>query len=281
MIQGLTINDSSDSLLPGDNYPYWLAYTSEGPSVRFEVPEDCDGCLKGITLYVVYSSMSENMETECLISVLIINYTKFTLHIYKRDTVMSFNDEDWQSVVSNLEVGDNMGIFVAFGHGLTVKKTVVYLTYAESSAMKIEQSNTSEVKPSSEVQTEPLPEPEMQPSSNVKTEPSPEEVQPSADMKMEPLPELEVKPSSNVKREVSPDVKMEPLPEPEVQPSPDVKREPSLEDEVQQSLDVKMEPSPIIKNEPLPKRNKKIFVRFSKRLGECLCLNRNRGLNNF
>jgi len=168
MIQGLTTNDSSDSFLLGDNYPSWLAYTSEGPSVRFEVPEDCDGCLKGITLYVVYSSTSENMETESLISVLIINYTKFTLHIYKRDTVMSFNDEDWQSVISNLAVGDSVGIFVAFGHGLTVKKTVVYLTYAESSAMKIEQSNTVEVKPSSEVQTEPLPELEVQPSSNVK-----------------------------------------------------------------------------------------------------------------
>jgi len=279
MIQGLT---TSDSFHPGDNYPSLLAYTSEGPSVRFEVPEDCDGCLKGITLYVVYSSTSEKMETECLISVLIINYTKFTLHIYKRDTVMSFNDEDWQSIISNLAVGDNVGIFVAFGHGLTVMKTVVYLTYAESSAMQIEPSNTVEVKPSSEVQMEPLPEPEIQPSSNVKTEPLLEdEVQPSADMKMEPLPELEVKPSSNVKREPSPDVKVEPLPEPEMQPSSNVKKEASAEDEVQPSLDVKMEPSPIINNGPLPKRNTKIFVRFSKKLGECLCLNRNRGLKNF
>jgi len=83
--------------------------------------------------------------------VLIINYTKCTLHIYKRDTVMSFNDEDWQSVISNLAVGDNVGIFVAFGHGLTVKKTVVYLTYGQSSAMQIEPSITVEVKPSSDI----------------------------------------------------------------------------------------------------------------------------------
>ena len=81
--------------------------------------------------------------------------------------------------------------------------------------------------------------------------------------------------------QLSPVVKTERLPEPEVQPLSNVKREPSLEDEVQLSLDVKMESSPIIKNVPLPKRNKKIFVRFSKKLGECLCLNRDRGLKNF
>jgi hypothetical protein len=250
MIQGLTTNDSSDSSLPGDNYPSWLAYTSEGPSVRFQVPKDSDDCLKGITFYVVYSSTPENMETECLTSILIINYTKFAFHIYKRDTVMSSNDEDWQSVVSNLAVGDNVGIFVAFGHGLTVKKMAVYLIYGQSNAMQIEPSITVEVEPSSEVQMEPLPELEVQLSSNVKRETSPEdEVQPSPDVKMEP----------------SLVVKNEPLPELEVQPSSIVKREPSP--------DMKMEPSPVVKNEPLPKRNKNIFARLSKRVGECLRLN--------
>ncbi|CAJ2638999.1 unnamed protein product [Trifolium pratense] len=250
--QGLTTNDSSDSFLPGDNYPSWLAYKSEGPSVRFQVPEDSDDCLKGITFYVVYSSAPENMEPECLTSILIINYTKFTLHIHKRDTIMSSNDEDWQNVVSNLAVGDSVGIFVAFGHGLTVKKTVVYLIYGQSKAMQINPSITLEVEPSSEIQMEPLPELEVQPSSNVKREPPPEdEVQPSPDVKMEPslvvknepLPELEVQPSSNVKREPSPDVKME------------------------------VEPSLVVKNEQLPKRNKNIFARLSKRVGECLRLN--------
>ncbi|WJX36770.1 hypothetical protein P8452_24613 [Trifolium repens] len=231
--QGLTTNDSSDSFLPGDNYPYWLAYKSEGPSVRFQVPKDSDDCLKGITFYVVYSSTPENMETECLTSILIINYTKFTLHIYKRDTVMSSNDEDWQSVVSNLAVGDNIGIFVAFGHGLTVKKTAVYLIYGQSNAVQIEPSITVEVEPSSEVQMEPTPKDEVQLSPDAKMEPS-------LVVKNEPLPELEVQPSSNVKRETSPDVKMEPS---------------------------------LVSNEPLPKRNKNIFARLSKRVGECLRLN--------
>jgi hypothetical protein len=66
------------------------------------------------------------------------------------------------------------------------------------------------------------------------------EVEPSSEVQMEPLPELEVQPSSNVKRETSPDVKMEPS---------------------------------LVSNEPLPKRNKNIFARLSKRVGECLRLN--------
>jgi len=132
MIQGLATNGSGEFVLPGDNYPSWLAYTGEGPSVHFQVPEDSVCCMKGITLCVVYSSASENMATECLASVFIINYTKFTVHIYKRDTIMSFNDEDWKNVTSNLGAGDNVEIFVALGHGLIVKETAVYLIYDQS-----------------------------------------------------------------------------------------------------------------------------------------------------
>ncbi|CAI8608152.1 unnamed protein product [Vicia faba] len=118
--QGLAAS-SIDSFLPGDNYPSWLAYTCEGSSVIFQVPEDNDCGMSGISLCALYSSMPGNLITECLTSILIINYTKLTIQIYKRDTVMSFNDEDWQGVVSNLGVGDKVEIFVAIGHGLTVK----------------------------------------------------------------------------------------------------------------------------------------------------------------
>ncbi|WJX91836.1 hypothetical protein P8452_73558 [Trifolium repens] len=136
--QGLTTNDSGKFFLPGDNYPSWLAYTGEGPSIHFQVPEDSDCCMKGITLCVVYSSTSENTATECLASILIINYTKFTVHIYKRDTIMSFNDEDWKNVTSNLGPGDNVEISVAFGHGLIVKETAVYLIYGQSITMEVD-----------------------------------------------------------------------------------------------------------------------------------------------
>ncbi|XP_058743676.1 uncharacterized protein LOC131616377 [Vicia villosa] len=137
ILQGLTTKDSGEYFLPGDNYPSWLVYKGEGPSVKFQVPEDSDYCMKGITLCAVYSSTSENMATECLTSVSIINYNKFTVHIYKRDTIMSFNDEDWKNVASNLGPGDNVEIFVAFGHGLIVKKVAVYLLYYQSIDMDV------------------------------------------------------------------------------------------------------------------------------------------------
>ncbi|KEH19080.1 disease resistance protein (TIR-NBS-LRR class), putative [Medicago truncatula] len=136
--QGLTTNDSGDFSLPGDNYPSWLAYTGEGSSVNFQVPEDSDCCLKGITLCVVYSSTPENMVAECLNGVLITNYTKCTIQAYKRDTLSSFNDEDWQGVVSNLGVGDKVEIIVVFGDGLIVKKTTVYLIYDQSITIEVD-----------------------------------------------------------------------------------------------------------------------------------------------
>jgi hypothetical protein len=127
MIQGLTTNDSSNLFLLGSNYPSWLVYTSEGPSTLFQVPDEIDCHMKGIILCVVYSLMSENMGAECLTSVLVINYTKCTIEIYKQGTVMSFNDEDWKNVNSNLGPGDDVEIFVVFGHGLIVRETAVYL----------------------------------------------------------------------------------------------------------------------------------------------------------
>ncbi|KAK2406112.1 hypothetical protein P8452_68477 [Trifolium repens] len=204
--QGLSTNDSIASFLPGNNFPSWLTYTCEGSSVYFQVPEDSDCGMKGITLCVIYSSTLENIATECLASVLVINYTKFTIQIYKRDTVISFNDEDWKSVLSNLEVGDNVEIFVAFGHGLTVKETAVYLIYGQSTAMEIEPSDTAEVEPILEV--------EAQLSPDVKTEPSPGvEAQLSPDVKkMEPSPGVEAQPSTDVKMESPLTVKIEPSP---------------------------------------------------------------------
>ncbi|GAU30757.1 hypothetical protein TSUD_354820 [Trifolium subterraneum] len=185
--QGLATN-SSDSFLPGDNYPFWLAYKGEGPSILFQVPGDSHWCMKGITLCVLYLSTPENLPTECLTSVFIINYTKFTIQIYKRDTVMSFNDEDWQGVVSNLGVGNNVEIFVAIGHGLTVKETTAYLIYDQSNDVKIEPSITVEVEPSMGAEMEPLHEVKVQPSSNVETEPSDVKFEPSLIVKNGPIP---------------------------------------------------------------------------------------------
>ncbi|RDX94838.1 TMV resistance protein N, partial [Mucuna pruriens] len=136
--EGLAINESDDVFLPGDNDPYWLAHMGEGHSVYFTVPEDC--CMKGMALCIVYLSNPENTATECLISVLMVNYTKCTIQIYKRDTIISFNDEDWQGIISHLGSGDEVEIFVTFGHGLVVKKTSVYLMYDKLIDMEIEPS---------------------------------------------------------------------------------------------------------------------------------------------
>jgi len=97
----------------------------EGHSVSFTVPRACD--MKGVALCVVYLSTPEIVATECLTSVLVVNYTKCTLHIHKHDTLISFNDEDWQGIMSNLGSGDKVEIFVSFDHGLVVKNTSVYL----------------------------------------------------------------------------------------------------------------------------------------------------------
>nr|KYP54068.1 TMV resistance protein N [Cajanus cajan] len=128
--EGLATNESCDDFLPGDNYPHWLAYTGDGHSVYFTVPENC--CMKGMTLCVVYLSTPENTATECLTSVIMVNYTKCNIQIFKRDTVISFNDVDWQCIISHLGLGDEVEIFVTFRHGLVVKKMAVYLMYGES-----------------------------------------------------------------------------------------------------------------------------------------------------
>ncbi|XP_012574019.1 uncharacterized protein [Cicer arietinum] len=108
----------------GGNYPSWLAYTGEGSSARFQVPKDIDRRMKGIILCAIYS----------------------------------FNDEDWKNVISHLKTGDDVEIFVAFGHGFIVKETAVYLIYGESIAMEFEQSTIMEVEPSTNMEIEPLEE---------------------------------------------------------------------------------------------------------------------------
>jgi hypothetical protein len=123
----LATNESSDVVLPGDNFPYWLTCAGEGHSVFFVVPEDCYHHMKGMTLCIVYSSSPENTAAECLKSVLVVNYTKHTIQIYKRETAIRFNDEDWEGLISNLGPGDQVEIFVTFGQRLAIKKTAVFV----------------------------------------------------------------------------------------------------------------------------------------------------------
>ncbi|BAT97020.1 hypothetical protein LR48_Vigan11g145600 [Vigna angularis] len=147
--KGLVTNEACEVSLPIDNKPYWLAHTGEGQSVFFTVPEDCG--MKGMTLCIVYLSNPEIKPTECLTSVLIANYTKRTLQIHRQETVISFNDEDWQEIISHLAGGDKVEIFVTFGHDLVVKKTAVYLMYGESNDIESGPTNCE----SNDVEIEP------------------------------------------------------------------------------------------------------------------------------
>jgi len=125
MVQVLESNESCDVCLPGVNDPYWLAHKGEGHSVSFTVPPDRH--MKGIALCVVYLSTPEIIEPK-FSTVLIVNYTKCTLHIHNH----GFNDQDWQGIMSNLGSGDKVEIFVNFGNGLVVKNTAIYLICSES-----------------------------------------------------------------------------------------------------------------------------------------------------
>jgi len=129
-IQVLARSESCDVSLPVDNGPYWLAHMGEGHSVSFTVPQD--RVINGMALCFVYLSTFEIVATECLRSVLIVNHTKCTLQIHNHGTVISFNDIDWQGIISNLESGDRVEIFLTFSQELVVKNTVVYLICGES-----------------------------------------------------------------------------------------------------------------------------------------------------
>ncbi|XP_022641675.1 TMV resistance protein N-like isoform X3 [Vigna radiata var. radiata] len=131
--QVLSSSESGDVCLPAVNDPYCMAHMGEGHSVSFVVPEDGD--LKGMIFCVVYLSTPKIIEPQ-FTTVVIVNYTKCTFHIHNHGTTISFKDGDWHGIMSNLECGDNVEIFVNFGNGLVVKNTTVYLIRGESENME-------------------------------------------------------------------------------------------------------------------------------------------------
>lgn len=117
--------------LPDDNYPDWLTFNDNGSSVTFKVPQVDGRSLKTI-MCVVYSSSPDDITSEGLKVMLVINCTKNTIQLYKRDALLASSDEEeWQRIVSNTEPGDIVKVLVVFGHEFIVKKTSVYLIYDE------------------------------------------------------------------------------------------------------------------------------------------------------
>ncbi|KEH23574.1 disease resistance protein (TIR-NBS-LRR class) [Medicago truncatula] len=127
---------NGSGLLPGDNYPDWLAFNDNGSSVTFEVPKVDGRSLKTI-MCTVYSSSPGDITSEGLKVLLVINCTKNTIQLHKSDALLaSFDEEEWQKVVSNTEPGDIVNVTVVFENKFIVKKTTVYLVYDEPNDIK-------------------------------------------------------------------------------------------------------------------------------------------------
>ncbi|XP_045827449.1 uncharacterized protein LOC123919545 isoform X2 [Trifolium pratense] len=125
-----TADASWDSfVLPCDNNFDWLTFRCKGCCIMFDLPTMKGRNLKSMMLFVTYYSSPDNIILEGCQGVLIINYTKATVQVYKIDTLTSFEDEDWQSITSNLEPSNKVEVMVVFGEGFTVVQTTVSLLY--------------------------------------------------------------------------------------------------------------------------------------------------------
>ncbi|GAU43796.1 hypothetical protein TSUD_285480 [Trifolium subterraneum] len=137
ILQNMNLNESGGCFLPVDSYPNWLTFNSEGSSVTFQVPHVEGRNLKTM-MCIVYTSAPDNITSDGLKNVLVKNYTKATIQLYKREALISFEDEEGQRVVSSMEPGDKVEVAVVFENSFTVKKTTVYLVYDEPISEKLE-----------------------------------------------------------------------------------------------------------------------------------------------
>ncbi|AES87069.1 TIR-NBS-LRR RCT1-like resistance protein, putative [Medicago truncatula] len=100
-------------LLPSDNN----SFCCKGCSIKFDVPTMRGSNLKTMMLFVT------------------------TIQLYKRDTLTSFEIEDWRSITSNLEPGNKVEVIVVFGDGFIVEKTTLSLLYDEPINKETEHCN--------------------------------------------------------------------------------------------------------------------------------------------
>ncbi|MCH95471.1 TMV resistance protein N-like, partial [Trifolium medium] len=81
---------------------------------------------------IAYSSSPDNTTTEGFKVLLVINHTKNTIQVYRRDGLLVTSDEEeWQRVISNIEPGNKIMVVVGFTNEFIVKKTTIYLVYDE------------------------------------------------------------------------------------------------------------------------------------------------------
>ncbi|CAJ2665837.1 unnamed protein product [Trifolium pratense] len=128
ILQNMDVNGNGGCFLPGDSYPYWLIFYSRCSSVTFEVPQ-LEGRNLNTLMCVVYTSTPDNITSDGLKNVLVKNYTKATIQVYKREALGSFEDEEWKRVVSSIEPGSSVEVIFVFENDFIVEKTAVYLVY--------------------------------------------------------------------------------------------------------------------------------------------------------
>ncbi|KAK7390630.1 hypothetical protein VNO78_25959 [Psophocarpus tetragonolobus] len=140
--QNMTTSECDGGLLLGDNDHDWFTFNCDGSSVIFDVPRVNGYNLKAIMCVVHYFN-PENVTSDGLKNVLVINHSKLTIQLFKRDTLASFENEEWHRLASNIEPGNHMEVVVVFENGFIVKKTTVYLIYDKPIDKKIEYCHSS------------------------------------------------------------------------------------------------------------------------------------------
>ncbi|KAK2366008.1 disease resistance protein RPV1 [Trifolium repens] len=143
ILQNMGVNGCGGRLLPGDSYPDWLTFHFKGSSVIFEVPRVQGRNLKTMVC-VIYSSTPDNIASVGLKNVLVKNYTKATIQLYKREALVSFEDEEGERVVSSIEPGNKVEVVAVFENDFAVKETIVYLVYDEPIGEKMEKCQEQE-----------------------------------------------------------------------------------------------------------------------------------------
>jgi len=137
----MDVNEHGGGFLPDASYPNWCTFYHEGSSIIFEVPQ-VEGHILKTMICIVFSSSPDAIASDDLKNVLVKNYTKATIHLYKKEALISFEDEEGQRVVSSMEPGNKVEVVVVFENHITVENIRVYLVYDEP--IEMEQCQASE-----------------------------------------------------------------------------------------------------------------------------------------
>ncbi|KEH25154.1 disease resistance protein (TIR-NBS-LRR class) [Medicago truncatula] len=144
ILKNMDENGCGGCLFPSDSCPDWLTFNCEGSSVMFEVPQVEGRTLKTLMICIDYSTTLDNITSNGLANLLVKNYTKATIQLYKSEALVSFEDEEGQRVVSSIEPCNKVEVVSVFENGFIVKKTTVYLVYDEPIRENMEQCQEQE-----------------------------------------------------------------------------------------------------------------------------------------